>query len=166
MRHDTSNNPGNAGDWWPIVDTANDTVTLNPQGNAFAYSLGQVQVTEFTHYLEPGANPVGSVFASNAPIGSSGLCESGWVSDNDGLPNPQDEDVMRSFRGTHFKEAVFHHNGTLAPSGWYVDGTMNNDFPMEPAKGYLLFIKSDSGQLRWRQMVPYTAFYGIRYGAE
>jgi uncharacterized protein (TIGR02597 family) len=115
---------------------------------------GQVQTRRLAHYLRPGPNIIGNPFAMDAPIGGSGLLEAGWISDSNGIPNPAAEDVLRPMIGSGFGNYIFHHDGTRIPAGWYAGGVLDNDFPLEPAQGYVLFIKGTDSFV-WSQPPPY-----------
>ena len=119
---------------------------------------GQVQVSRLTEYLKVGPNVIGSPFAGAAPIGSSNLKESGWVSDSDGSAAAGDfskASLLRLITGTSFGPSVFHHDGSiLQPAGWYdANGVLNNDFPLQPGRAYIFFITPPNA-VRWRQAVP------------
>ncbi|MEK7677826.1 MAG: TIGR02597 family protein [Verrucomicrobiota bacterium] len=121
---------------------------------------GQVQVSRLTEYLKVGPNVIGSPFAADAPIGSSNLKESGWVSDSDGSAAAGDSSkasLLRLITGTSFGPPIFHHDGSiLQPAGWYdANGVLNNDFPLQPGRAYIFFITPPSA-VRWRQAVPYA----------
>jgi uncharacterized protein (TIGR02597 family) len=116
---------------------------------------GQVQSTRLAHYLRAGPNVVGSPFAGAAPVGVSGLRESGWVDDSTGAAVNGDAsaaDLFRLIQGTAFGTPVFYHKG-LQPEGWYEGQTKNNDFPLQPGSAYIFFMKNAG---RWRQAVPYS----------
>ncbi len=119
---------------------------------------GQVQVSRLTEYLKVGPNVIGSPFAAAAPIGTSGLKESGWVSDHDGSAAAGDWSKASLFRlitGTSFGPSVFHHDGSiLSPAGWYdANGVLNNDFPLQPGRAYIFFITAGN-PVRWHQAFP------------
>ncbi|MEK7675920.1 MAG: TIGR02597 family protein [Verrucomicrobiota bacterium] len=121
---------------------------------------GQVQVSRLTEYLKVGPNVIGSPFAGAAPIGTSNLKESGWVSDRDGSAAAGDfskASLLRLITGTSFGPSVFHHDGSiLQPAGWYdANGVLNNSFPLQPGKAYIFFI-TEPNPVRWRQAVPYV----------
>jgi uncharacterized protein (TIGR02597 family) len=124
-------------------------------------SIGQVQVKKLTHYLQPGGNSIGTGFPANAPIGTSGLLESGWISDSNFITSTADEDIIRAVAGTGFTDTVFHHNGALLTAGWYArppggSTVLSNNYPLATGRGYVFFIKPGTGALRWRQVVPFT----------
>jgi uncharacterized protein (TIGR02597 family) len=117
--------------------------------------IGQLQMTRLTHYLRPGANSIGTGFATPAAVGNSDLSEAGWISDANGFPNITEEDLIRTVAGTGFEKDIFHHNSgnALADTGWYVADTLNNDWQFEVGKGYFVFIKGPE-MLVWRQKAP------------
>jgi uncharacterized protein (TIGR02597 family) len=115
--------------------------------------VGQVQTTRLTHYLEPAANALGTGFAVAAAVGASQLLESGWLSDANGFRSTAEEDLIRTVVGTGFEKEIFHHDGSLADAGWYVNGLPDNDFALQPGKGYFIFLKGPGG-MRWPQPVP------------
>ncbi|MBI4325893.1 MAG: formylglycine-generating enzyme family protein, partial [Chloroflexi bacterium] len=120
---------------------------------------GQVQVSRLTQYLKVGPEVIGSPFASAAPIGTSGLLESGWVSDRDGSAAAGDWSKASLFRlisGTSFEASVFQHDGSiLSPAGWYdANGVLNNNYPLQPGSAYIFSI-TPTNAVRWRQAVPY-----------
>jgi uncharacterized protein (TIGR02597 family) len=122
-----------------------------------AVVLGQVHVTRLSHYLEEGANPVGSPFPAGAPIGTSNLKESGWISDLNFLINTSQEDVARKVTGASLTDQVYHHQDVNpALTGWYVGGVLSNEYALVPGTGYIFYLKPGGGALRWRQAVPYT----------
>jgi len=139
-------NPGQPFVFFRKVGSANLQVALT----------GQVQGARLTRYLSTGANAVGSVFPVNAPVGTSNLKESGWVSDNDEDPISAQEDVGRSVVGTTFSTTFYHHDGSSTDAGWYAGGVLNNAFPFEPGKGAILFRKTTAGALVWRQAPPFV----------
>ncbi|MBI4327881.1 MAG: hypothetical protein HY674_21835 [Chloroflexi bacterium] len=115
---------------------------------------GQVQVNRLTQYLKVGPNVIGSPFAGAAPIGTSNLRESGWVSDRDGSAAGGDSSkasLLRAITGTSFGASVFHHDGSIqSPAGWYdANGVLNNDFPLQPGRAYIFFI-TPGDAVRWR----------------
>jgi len=114
-------------------------------------STGRVQGFRLTHYLNAGATTVASAFPVSSPIGTSGLKEAGFIQDND-LDETVGNDLLRQLVGTSFLESVFYHDGTIDAAGWYVDGTINNTWPLPPGEGLVLFT---AGSLKWRQEVPY-----------
>ncbi len=118
---------------------------------------GQVQVSRLTEYLNVGPNVIGSPFAAAAPIGTSNLKESGWVSDSDGsaaLGNSSKASLLRLVTGTAFGSSVFHHDGSQAPAGWYdANGVLSNNFPLQPGRAYVFYI-TPGNAVRWRQAVP------------
>ncbi len=119
---------------------------------------GQAQSGRLTQYLQPGPNAVGTPFAGLAPVGTSNLRESGWALDHDysaATGNYAKADLIRLITGTSFGPALFYHDGTLVPAGWYVNGALNNNSPLQPGKAYLFFI-SGSNPKPWRQVVPYA----------
>ena len=96
---------------------------------------GQVQVSRLTEYLKVGPNVIGSPFAKAAPIGTSNLKESGWVSDSDGAAASGDSSkasLLRLITGTSFGSSVFHHDGSiLSPAGWYdANGVLEQQLPV------------------------------------
>jgi uncharacterized protein (TIGR02597 family) len=117
---------------------------------------GQVQIRRLSTYLAPGPNPIGTVFPVNAPIGTSALKESGWISDTDFDVLATQEDYGRVVQGTRFGADILHYAGNGATQGWYVGGVLNDAFPLEPARGYMLFRRAGAGTLIWRQNVPFS----------
>ncbi len=117
-------------------------------------AAGHVQSTRLTHYLQPGPNPVATGFAIDSPIGASGLTEAGWKADSDGSPSTADEDLLYTVAGSSFAEVVFLHDGSLAPAGWYANGSPAETFPLQSGKGLIVFVQNPAG-LRWRQNVPF-----------
>ncbi len=118
------------------------------------YSAGHVQDTRLTHYLAPGATPVGTGFPVDSAVGLSGLVACGWKADSDGSANAADDDLLYSVLGSAFSDEVFLHDGSLAPYGWYANGTANDAFALGSAKGFVAFVQNPAG-LRWRQPVPF-----------
>jgi uncharacterized protein (TIGR02597 family) len=142
------------------------TITLNPDQPFMVFRKtgsppldlllkGQVQTIPLTHYLAPGANAVGCIFPVDAGIGASNLKESGWISDTDFDVLVTQEDIGRSVIGTSFADDFFHYAGPDDLNGWYINGQLNNSYPFEPTRGYVLFIKGPD-YLVWRQAVPFT----------
>jgi uncharacterized protein (TIGR02597 family) len=117
---------------------------------------GQVQTRRLSSYLVPGANPTGAVFPINAPIGGSNLKDSGWISDVNFDILASEDDFGRAVVGTSFGIDFFHYAGPDDVNGWYVGGNLNNNFPIEPTRGYMLFRRPGAGTLIWRQNVPFT----------
>lgn len=120
-------------------------------GSATRGSAGRVQSFALTHYLNAGSTAVASGFPVDAPIGTSGLVESGFVKDSD-LDETIGNDLLRNLVGTSFLESVFYHDGSQDVAGWYVDGSLNNTWPLPPAGGVILFTASET---KWRQEVPF-----------
>lgn len=141
------------------------TLTLNPDqpimvvrkaGSALLNLLfaGRVQSTRLTHYLSPGANPVGTAFPVDVAIGQCGLLEAGWLADANGSPSPAEEDVLYTVLGTSFADEAFYHDGSLASPGWYVNGEADEGFSLSSARGLVIYVKSPTG-LRWSQPAPF-----------
>jgi hypothetical protein len=95
------------------------------------------------------------VYPVDAPIGTSNLKESGWISDSDFDVLATQEDVGRVVTGTSFGQDIFHHDGSLDTAGWYVGGVLNNTFGLQTQRGFILFRKGPS-TLVWRQSVPFS----------
>lgn len=117
-------------------------------------SAGHVQAFPLTHYLQPGPNPVATGFPLDVPIGTSGLVQAGWKADVDGSASVQDEDLLYTVQGTSFADEVFLHDGSLAPPGWYANGSADEYFPLDSAQGFVIFVQNSAG-LRWRQPAPF-----------
>jgi hypothetical protein len=115
---------------------------------------GNVHSTRLTHYLKPGPNPVATGFPVDAPVGSTGLLEAGWLADSDGSANPADEDVLYTVAGSSFMDEVFYHDGSIVAPGWYANGSADDNFPLASGRGLILFVKNPTG-LQWRETVPF-----------
>lgn len=164
----TDANPGDTG-WYFNGDYAGDgsALKINPnrplmffrKSGAAPLTIGihgAVQTRRLTTYLSPGANAVGTVFPVDAPIATSNLRESGWIGDTNFDVLTTEEDVGRVVNGTSFGQDFFYYSGGDDVNGWYVGGELSSAFGFEPQKGYMLFRKSGSGDLAWRQSVPFT----------
>ena len=91
-----------------------------------------------------------------APIGASGLKDlPGWLPNTNGDPRDDQDCVIRSVVGTGFDQMVFYHDsaGAIAPTGWYVGDTENENWPLDVGKGYVVFVKGPSPVV-WRQSPP------------
>lgn len=117
---------------------------------ATAVIKGNVHEYALTHYLEAGPNPVATGYPVGSPIGASKLLESGWVQDDD-LDQTLGNDLARGVVGTGFSTEIFYHDGTLDLAGWYVDGGLDNLFPIPPVEATMYFVTSS---LIWRQPSP------------
>jgi hypothetical protein len=115
---------------------------------------GAVLDTRFSHYLVPGANAVGVVYPVPASIGSSNLKESGFVSDVNFDVLVSEEDIIRAVIGTSFGDEIFHYAGVDDVNGWYVNGTLADDYIFGPTRGYIFFV-TGAETLRWRQGVAF-----------
>lgn len=116
---------------------------------------GQVQTTRLAHYLQPGANVIGNPFAIDSPISGCGLLEAGWLGDDNGVPSASQEDLVRPVVGTGLGAPVYYHNGSSIAAGWYCNGALANDYPLEPARAYMLFIQGTDSFV-WTQLPPYN----------
>jgi hypothetical protein len=116
---------------------------------------GLVLETRFTHYLTPGANAVGMVYPVPGSILGSNLKESGWVSDTNFDVLASEEDIAREIVGTSFGTEIFHHAGPVdADFGWYVNGNLEDLYPLKPTAAYMFFM-SGNATLRWRQNLAF-----------
>lgn len=143
------------------------TLTIEPDQPIMVYrkagstatnvvSLGQVHVTRLTHYLGEGPNAVSSPFPAGAAVGTSNLKESGWISDVNFIPNVNQEDIGRKVVGASLSDQIYHHqDANPSLTGWYVGGVLSNDYTFAAGSGYIFYIKTGGGALRWRQSVPY-----------
>lgn len=118
-------------------------------------SMGSVLATPFTHYLNPGPNAVGVVFPIPTPIATSGLLESGWISDVNFDVLAAEDSFLRAVVGTSFGEEVFHYSGPDGSPAWYVNGDPSDTYAFQPTSAYMFFVKGP-GEFRWRQHVPFV----------
>jgi uncharacterized protein (TIGR02597 family) len=166
--HDDGATPSEKG-WYYNGDYAGDGSTLRISPNqplmffrkAGAAPLqiglsGAVQTRRLTSYLVAGANAVGTGFAVDAPIDSSNLLASGWNTDTNFDVLTSEEDVGRVVNGTSFGQDFFYYSGPDDTHGWYVGGNLSTTFKLESQRGYILFRKTGSPTLIWRQSVPFT----------
>jgi uncharacterized protein (TIGR02597 family) len=151
-----------------------DTITIEPDEPIMLFrktgsastnitTLGQVQTTKLTHYLQAGANTVASAYPANALLSATGLKEAGFIQDSNGASNPAEEDVIRLVSGSSFSDDIFLHDGSLTatPPIWIVNGNPDDGsaaFSLAPAKGYIFQMKTggSASRLTWRQNVPFT----------
>src|ERR1051325_2232174 len=126
-------------------------------GNTNITSLGQVHIKRLTHYLVAGGNSIGNPFPVNAPLGPSGLEQSGWQTDTTGNQSKDETDVIRVVNGTSFGAAISLQATNVTgftTNTWYDGSTLSGDIPLTPGAGYIMFRKT--GSLTWRQNVPFT----------
>ncbi len=143
-----------------VTLTPDQTIMLFRSGNTAPpttlTTVGAPQITSLTHYLNAGGNAVATGFAVESAIGTSGLKGTGWASDSDGFMSATSENIVRSFSGGSLKDGLFYHDGTLATAGWYVNGTLNNNYGLQASKGYMVYVKAGSPLYRWRQACPFA----------
>jgi hypothetical protein len=115
-------------------------------------ALGQVHMGPFTHYLASGENLVASVFPQSQLLSVSGILESGWAGDSDGIADPAQESLIRTFKDGVFADTIIWHDGSAFDPGWYVNGTVNHSFALQNGRGYIFHINSPTGEFRWNQL--------------
>jgi hypothetical protein len=115
--------------------------------------VGHAHSGPFTQYLSSGPNAIGPVFPVPAPIGTSKLKESGWVSDVNAEVLTTEESLGILMNGSFFSLQFFHYAGADFDNGWYVDGNLDNSYPFQPAAAYTVFHKGPN-RIVWRQPSP------------
>ena len=138
LRKDLSATPGNAGDWWFVTANAAGTLTLDNDGVDLTTLLGPGDELELRRLTS-----LKDLFGSGPTLVLN--------KDSDGSADPLREDVIYQVTQTSFSSEIFYHDGSVAPAGYYVDGSGPYDgstLTLGPDQPIMVYRKTGSPALR------------------